>query len=65
MGLRHWIRAESPATLSRLVLGKLLRDELRFDGLIVTDAMGQWQVWVKQFGAAESNKRAIEAVLMS
>ncbi len=49
-----------PATLSRLVLGKLLRDELHFDGLIVTDAMTMAGV-VKQFGAAESNKRAIEA----
>ena len=42
------------------MLGKLLRDELHFDGLIVTDAMTMAGV-VKQFGAAESNKRAIEA----
>ncbi len=49
-----------PATLSRSVLGTLLRDELRFDGLIVTDAMTMEGV-IKQFGAAESNKRAIEA----
>ncbi|MGQ0640285.1 MAG: glycoside hydrolase family 3 protein [Gemmatimonadaceae bacterium] len=49
-----------PATLSRAVLGKLLRDELKFDGLIVTDAMTMEGV-IKQFGPAESNKRAIEA----
>ncbi|MGH7712236.1 MAG: glycoside hydrolase family 3 protein, partial [Gemmatimonadaceae bacterium] len=49
-----------PATLSRAVLGRLLRDELKFDGLIVTDAMTMEGV-IKQFGPAESNKRAIEA----
>lgn len=49
-----------PATLSRPVLGTLLRDQLKFDGLIVTDAMDMQGV-VKQFGAAESNKRAIQA----
>ena len=49
-----------PATLSRPVLSTLLRDQLKFDGLIVTDAMDMQGV-VKQFGAGESNKRAIEA----
>ena len=29
----------TPATLSRRILGEILRDELGFDGLIVTDAM--------------------------
>lgn len=49
-----------PATLSHRVLETLLRDQLKFRGLIVTDAMDMAGV-VKQFGAAESNKRAIEA----
>lgn len=49
-----------PATLSRSVLGGLLRQQLKFDGLIVTDAMDMQGV-VKQFGEAESDKRAIEA----
>ncbi|HJU74476.1 MAG TPA: glycoside hydrolase family 3 N-terminal domain-containing protein [Gemmatimonadaceae bacterium] len=49
-----------PATLSRSVLEQLLREELKFQGLIVTDAMTMEGV-IKQFGAAESNKRAIEA----
>jgi beta-N-acetylhexosaminidase len=49
-----------PATLSRSVLGRLLRDEMKFDGLIVTDAMTMEGV-IKQFGPGESNKRAIEA----
>jgi beta-N-acetylhexosaminidase len=30
---------EVPATVSRVVLGELLRDELAFDGLIITDAL--------------------------
>jgi beta-N-acetylhexosaminidase len=30
---------EAPATVSRVVLGELLRDELAFDGLVVTDAL--------------------------
>ncbi len=30
----------SPATLSRPILSGLLRDEMKFDGLIVTDSMG-------------------------
>jgi beta-N-acetylhexosaminidase len=49
-----------PATLSRAVLRSLLRDQLRFDGLVVTDAMTMEGV-IKQFGPVESNKRAIEA----
>jgi len=49
-----------PATLSRAVLGRLLRDDLKFSGLIVTDAMTMEGV-IKQFGPGESNKRAIEA----
>ncbi|MGQ0539595.1 MAG: glycoside hydrolase family 3 protein [Gemmatimonadaceae bacterium] len=49
-----------PATLSRPVLLDLLRNDLGFEGLIVTDAMTMEGV-IKQFGPAESNKRAIEA----
>ncbi len=30
---------ETPATLSRRVLGEVLRDELKFDGLVVTDEL--------------------------
>jgi beta-N-acetylhexosaminidase len=48
-----------PATLSRAVLTGLLREELRFEGLIVTDAM-EMKAIVNHFGMAEA---AILAVL--
>jgi beta-N-acetylhexosaminidase len=49
-----------PATLSSGVLSGVLRQELGFRGLIVTDAMDMIGV-VQQFGAAESAKRAVAA----
>jgi beta-N-acetylhexosaminidase len=52
--------AEVPSTLSAAVLTKLLREELGFHGLIVTDAMDMGAI-VKAFGDAEASVRAIEA----
>lgn len=52
--------AEIPATLSRTVMTSLLRDELGFDGLLVSDAMDMAGV-VQRYGAAEAAKRAIAA----
>jgi beta-N-acetylhexosaminidase len=52
--------AEVPSTLSAAVLTKLLREELEFNGLIVTDAMDMGAV-VKNFGDADASVRAIEA----
>jgi beta-N-acetylhexosaminidase len=49
-----------PATLSAAILTKLLRDELGFRGLIVTDAMDMGAV-VNGFGGTEASVRAIEA----
>jgi beta-N-acetylhexosaminidase len=49
-----------PATLSHRVMTDLLRKELGFDGLLVTDAMDMAGV-VQQFGAFEASKRAIAA----
>ena len=49
-----------PATLSPRVMTDLLRQELRFDGLLVTDAMDMAGV-VAQFGSVEAAKRAIAA----
>jgi len=49
-----------PATLSPKVLGGLLREELRFRGLIITDAMDMMGV-VEQFGGVEAAKRAVAA----
>lgn len=49
-----------PATLSRQVLTGLLRREMAFDGLIITDAMDMAGV-TQQFGVLEACKRAIAA----
>jgi beta-N-acetylhexosaminidase len=49
-----------PATLSRDVMTGLLRDQMRFDGLLISDAMDMAGV-TQRFGAAEASKRAIAA----
>ncbi|HEV2201678.1 MAG TPA: glycoside hydrolase family 3 N-terminal domain-containing protein [Bryobacteraceae bacterium] len=49
-----------PATVSRRVLTGLLREELGFKGLIVTDAMNMAGI-TKQFVGGEASVRAIEA----
>jgi beta-N-acetylhexosaminidase len=49
-----------PATLSPRVLGGLLREDMRFDGLLITDAMDMRGV-IAQFGPLESAKRAVAA----
>ena len=49
-----------PATVSRRVLTGLLREELGFKGLIVTDAMDMAGL-AKQFASGEASVRAIEA----
>ncbi|MGW1209388.1 glycoside hydrolase family 3 protein [Streptomyces sp. NPDC002499] len=49
-----------PATLSPRILGDLLRDELGFDGLIVTDAIEMGAV-ADQFGIEGATVRAVAA----
>lgn len=49
-----------PATLSNNILTKLLRDELKFHGITVTDAMDMQGV-TSQFSQGEAAVRAIEA----
>lgn len=49
-----------PATLSPRVMTDLLRKELGFEGLLVTDAMDMKGV-VDKYGAAEAAKRAVAA----
>jgi beta-N-acetylhexosaminidase len=49
-----------PATVSKNILTGLIRDQLRFRGLIVTDAMDM-QGLAKQFSAGEAAVRALEA----
>ena len=52
--------AEHPATLSRAVLTGLLRDELGFTGLIVTDALVMEAI-AGRYGASEAAVLALEA----
>ena len=49
-----------PATFSRAVLTDLLREKLRFDGLIVTDAL-EMQALTGGFSSSEAVLRAVEA----
>ena len=49
-----------PATLSKAVLTNLLRDDLHFDGLVVTDALVMEAI-TKRHGAAEAAVLAFEA----
>lgn len=49
-----------PATLSPLVMTDLLRRDMQFDGLLITDAMDMAGV-IDRFGAVEAAKRAIAA----
>lgn len=52
--------AHNPATLSRSILTRLLREQLGFDGLIVTDALVMGAI-ANQYGANEAPVLAIEA----
>jgi beta-glucosidase len=51
---------ERPATLSRTVLHQLLREQLGFDGLVVTDALVMEAI-AGQYGAGEAVVLALEA----
>jgi beta-N-acetylhexosaminidase len=53
-------RDAPPATLSRYFLTDVLRDELRFEGVVFTDAMDMGAV-VSRYGAADAVLRAVEA----
>ena len=52
--------ADHPATLSSAVLTTLLRDDLGFNGLVVTDALVMEAI-TEQYGAAEAAVLAFEA----
>jgi beta-N-acetylhexosaminidase len=51
---------DDPATLSGAILTGLLRDSLRFDGLVVTDALAMGAI-VTKYGAGEAAVRAFLA----
>lgn len=54
------IDAKFPVTLSELFLKKILREECRFKGIIVTDDLGM-KAMTKYFPAEEIPVRAIQA----
>ncbi|MEN0059838.1 MAG: beta-N-acetylhexosaminidase [Bdellovibrio sp.] len=49
-----------PATLSEIFIQKIIRDELRYRGLIVTDDLGM-KAMTKHYGLAEVPVRALQA----
>jgi beta-N-acetylhexosaminidase len=49
-----------PATLSRYFMTRVLRDDLHFDGIVMTDAMDMAGI-TKHFGDVEAPLRALEA----
>jgi len=51
---------EVPATLSRAILSKLLRQQLGFKGIVITDALEMGGI-AKAFGSGEAAVRALEA----
>ena len=51
---------EVPATLSPAVLTDLLRNQLDFKGLVITDALGMGAI-VNEFGAGDAAVRALQA----
>ncbi|WP_082230539.1 beta-N-acetylhexosaminidase [Haloprofundus marisrubri] len=53
-------RAETPATLSQSVVTGLLRDELGFDGLVITDCM-EMDAISDSIGTVEGAVQAVEA----
>ncbi|MDQ6827992.1 MAG: beta-N-acetylglucosaminidase, partial [Gemmatimonadota bacterium] len=52
--------ATVPATLSRRIMTGLIRDEMHFNGLLVSDAMDMQGV-MGNYGLAEACKRAVDA----
>lgn len=49
-----------PATLSYKIITKLLKQQMKFDGLVVSDAMDMHAI-AKHFGTIEASKLAILA----
>ncbi len=54
------VDAERPATLSRAVLTDLLREEMGFDGLVITDGMGMSAI-SERWGTGEAAVLAVQA----
>src|SRR6185503_15401443 len=52
---------DRPASLSPRIVSDLLRDELGFQGLVLTDDMGAMEAITGRFEAGEAAVQAIEA----
>jgi len=50
----------TPATISKMMVTEILRDELGFDGIIITDAMNMGAI-IEYYTAAEAAVRALQA----
>ena len=51
---------DNPASLSRIIVTELLRGELGYDGVVITDAL-RMQAIHDKFGSGEACVRALEA----
>ena len=51
---------DTPATLSETVITGILRDEMHFDGVVITDAMGMGAI-TEHYSSGEAAVLAIEA----
>jgi beta-N-acetylhexosaminidase len=51
---------EMPATVSKNVLGRILREDLGYDGLVITDGL-EMEGIVSRYGSGEAAVRAVEA----
>ncbi len=60
MSLPNVVGDDTPCTLSPAVINGLLRDELKYDGIVITDAMNMGAV-TSRYGAGEACVMAVEA----
>lgn len=56
----YWHPEEFPASLSEKIVGGLLRQDWKYDGLVMTDDLEMGAI-AQRFGAADASRRAVEA----
>lgn len=56
----HWHEESFPASLSRKIVGELLREEIGYDGLAMSDDLEMGAI-IWRYGAARATRMAIEA----
>ncbi len=60
LSLPNVIGDDTPASLSSVIITDLLREDMGYDGIIITDAMNMGAV-VQQYSSAEGAVKALEA----